>query len=658
MGLRSYSTEPQVWGGDDPACAHDFVPYGRVRVMQPQRDNSGGLVNNRINSRGKQKWTAGASMKPGAFPVKTGAAVAVHDGGEATARRDVEHNGETSPLCKTGGVQIEPAKECHEVGGEPFTSGCERSTTGAVDGSVSVQDPTNEVPNVRVWDGGQSSGQALSGQDAVPTKDVNQRLAPKVPAVGDVAEFGPLFGDRRLGGDKSADELGAARVHADETDRTVFSYVAVGQHQSQEVGEIGAPRIETFPPDHVPQLSPDEIGGMGRPGAGAGTESSIPLSTVPGGTEERLAALLADDFDAGVLTGNGATPTYPDAGRSDVEGLAAGVANDGRHASMICEKCGAVKCELGQEPTIALFISHLVSVFEAVKRVLRDDGCLFCNLGDSFSTGGQGIPAKNLMLIPFRFAIAMQEAGWYVRQDIIWSKAAPMPESVTDRCTRSHEYIFMFTKSARYFCDMEAVKEAPQGYDRKGGDAAWSAESGHTNGVGSKTFHQMAPGGRNLRSVWHLSPSPYPAAHFATFVPEVPRRCILMGSSERGACPACGAPWRRTVEPQGEVQSFGRGDLVVGKQREWKRSSHVGPNDNGGYRPPKTTGWAPSCSCPPAEPVPCVCLDIFAGAGTTGLVAEELGRDSVLVELNSDYAAMAKARIEAACPLFTRVEVE
>ena len=150
----------------------------------------------------------------------------------------------------------------------------------------------------------------------------------------------------------------------------------------------------------------------------------------------------------------------------------------------------------GNEPTPDMFVAHTVSIFREVRRVLRDDGTLWLNLGDSYNGDG------NLVGIPWRVALALQADGWILRQDVIWHKPSPMPESVRNRCTKAHEYVFLFAKEKGYFYDAEAVREAPAGYTRKGGKADWTAESGHTNGVGSSSFHQMAPNGANRRDVW------------------------------------------------------------------------------------------------------------------------------------------------------------
>ena len=153
---------------------------------------------------------------------------------------------------------------------------------------------------------------------------------------------------------------------------------------------------------------------------------------------------------------------------------------------------------------------------------------------------------KDLCMIPARLALALQADGWYLRSQIVWSKPNPMPESVTDRPTKSHEFVYLLTRSPRYFFDQEAVREgASRGYDKPGGGS-----QRHYVGNGHAGLDEFTsnPAGRNLRSVWEIPTQPYPEAHFATYPEELVRRCILAGTSERGCCPECGGPWVREME--------------------------------------------------------------------------------------------------------------
>lgn len=294
--------------------------------------------------------------------------------------------------------------------------------------------------------------------------------------------------------------------------------------------------------------------------------------------------------------------------------------------------------QIGLEPSPAEFVAELVSVFRDVRRVLRSDGTCWINLGDSYAndgkwgghTGGKhvkalhcspigrnkrytGLKPKDLIGIPWMTAFALQSDGWWLRQDIVWSKPNPMPESVTDRCTKAHEYLFLLSKSPRYHFDAAAIAEdmAPASTARLAQDVEAQSGSNHvpgkTNGamkaVGGRR-RGMTPrhkpytsscdqsgldnvsrgDGRNKRSVWTVATQPFSEAHFATFPPALIEPCILAG------CPAGG-----TV------------------------------------------------------------LDPFGGAGTTAMVADRLGRSAILIEINHDYAAMAERRIRGDAGMFAEV---
>jgi DNA modification methylase len=267
-----------------------------------------------------------------------------------------------------------------------------------------------------------------------------------------------------------------------------------------------------------------------------------------------------------------------------------------------CGKCGATRIDsqLGLEPTPEQYVANLVAVFREVRRVLRDDGTLWLNLGDSYAANRSyqvsdskhtahdfadsnamkvppGLKPKDLVGIPWMVAFALRADGWWLRSDIVWAKPNPMPESVTDRPTRSHEYLFLLTKSARYFYDADAIRE----------DLAFEPHApGNKKLDASRNDHDRmdkvwgGPAGRNKRSVWTVATQAFPGAHFATFPPKLIEPCILAGSAE--------------------------GDTV---------------------------------------------LDPFAGAGTTGLVALRHDRSFVGIELNPEYAQMARDRIREDAPL-------
>jgi DNA modification methylase len=268
--------------------------------------------------------------------------------------------------------------------------------------------------------------------------------------------------------------------------------------------------------------------------------------------------------------------------------------------------------QIGLEETPDEWCRRLVDVFRGVRRVLRDDGTLWVNVGDSYNAynGNRGtdstfagarirkgepsfpkghgladkaLKKKDLIGAPWMLAFALRADGWYLRRDIIWHKPNPMPESVADRPTSAHEYVFLLSKSARYWYDGDAIREP------------YAQDSLARVSRGRSTSHKYADGGpgrqtlaadlsnactseigANARSVWSIATKPFPEAHFATFPPELARRCILAG-------------------------------------------------------------------CPDGGTV----IDPFGGAGTTGLVADRLRRNAVKIELNHDYAAMARRRLDA-----------
>jgi DNA modification methylase len=280
----------------------------------------------------------------------------------------------------------------------------------------------------------------------------------------------------------------------------------------------------------------------------------------------------------------------------------------------VCEKCGAIRKDnqLGLEQTPEQYIDNMVEVFRCVKDVLADDGTLWLNIGDSYAGSGKGpagnpdlvgkthnerhmehtrasglVPEgckpKDLIGIPWMLAFALRADGWYLRQDIIWHKPNPMPESVTDRCTKAHEYIFLLSKRERYFYDLESIREpikpttdGKAGVRRSGNSRTRSREHwGVPHEPVNVTVEYDEIKGANKRSVWSVATKPYSGAHFATFPPELIEPCIRAGSRE--------------------------GDIV---------------------------------------------LDPFGGSGTTAGVCMMLGRKSVLCELNPAYADLMPDRVD------------
>jgi DNA modification methylase len=379
--------------------------------------------------------------------------------------------------------------------------------------------------------------------------------------------------------------------------------------------------------------------------------------------------------------------------------------------------------QLGLERSPAEYLEKMVAVFEEVWRVLRPDGTCWVNMGDCYATGGGavgrhpgggarghrwvernvgpmtqpnrlpqiGLKPKDLTGMPWRLAFVLQDAGWYLRRDIIWSKPNPMPESVTDRPTTAHEYVFLLTRSGRYFYDAEAVREGASctrpelltfgprpencspghSMDRRrakgnaksfrGGGSYTGGRSFDNDGTPERETHGNAPNeslSRNLRSVWTIATSPFPEAHFATFPPALAERCIRAGTSESGCCSACGAPWVRKTKVSGGTIGKSWNDHSDDLRRGMRTdvaSLGRAKNESGRYRR-ETSGFIAGCACA-AEVAPCTVLDPFSGAGTTALVALRLGRQAIGIELKPEYCEIARRRIEGDAPLLNRIEV-
>jgi DNA modification methylase len=326
-------------------------------------------------------------------------------------------------------------------------------------------------------------------------------------------------------------------------------------------------------------------------------------------------------------------------------------------------------------------VEHLVEVLHAVKRTLRNNGNLWLNLGDSYSQGGgkqvlqtknashglegmraqtPNMPSKQLLGIPWRVALALQADGWWLRSSIIWEKSNCMPSSARDRPTTSHEYIFLLAKSKRYYYDQDAIREPAQSWgtrDRKNGKY-------HSEGTGLQSHSGLEkdtnPAGRNKRTVWTIPTKPFRGAHFAVFPPALIEPCILAGTSKRGVCPECGAPRERVVEKDVDYSDLASGFGKKGskwKEQDSQSSGHrmqrnmnimraMGRDHDNPFPKRTTIGWRPTCGHD-AEPIPATVLDPFIGSGTTAIVAHNLGRDCIGIDLSETYIEdIAIPRIE------------
>jgi DNA modification methylase len=370
-----------------------------------------------------------------------------------------------------------------------------------------------------------------------------------------------------------------------------------------------------------------------------------------------------------------------------------------------CQKCGAWCGELGLEPTPELYVKHLVDISREIRRVLRQDGIFWINLGDSYSNwtsinkeggagfkdgnyGGRigqyyrtspGLKQKDLIGIPWLVAFALRADGWWLRSDIIVAKRNCMPSSVKDRCTSSHEYIFMLTKSQKYFYDADAIREPhnqnsikrlKRGHHRTG--HKWETGPGDQT-ISNDMTKALHPSGRNKRDVWWITIKGFKGAHFAVFPSSIPLTCILAGTSEKGCCPKCGAPYKRVVEKGETDEEWKRAcgadteGEYKGQSKKWLKQNELGKATYTGFNKrwkakqqnasdvkrrilagmvkKQTVNWEPTCTCNAGDPIPCTVLDPFLGSGTTSMVARDLNRSSIGIELNKEYIEIIKKRL-------------
>jgi len=346
--------------------------------------------------------------------------------------------------------------------------------------------------------------------------------------------------------------------------------------------------------------------------------------------------------------------------------------------------------QIGLEQTPEEYVNNLVAVFREVRRVLADDGIVYLNLGDSYAGSGcgtndyrteasrsinksdvmftkkppqqklgqYGYKPKDLLGIPWMVAFALRADGWYLRDDIIWAKGysgsmrggAVMPESTKDRCTKAYEHIFMLTKKPKYYYDYYATLEPVADDSIKRSQYSWKCERPSTkNGVidvDKMGERFVNPQGANPRNVWLINTKPFKGAHYATFPPELVRLPILAGTSEKGHCPKCGARWERVMEST----RFRRCELPKDDPRHRPNDyngayGEINGRADAGYTDTTSIGWQSTCDCG-LEPVPDIVLDPFCGSGTTLMVAKEMGRQAIGLDLSFQYLdTIAKPRL-------------
>jgi DNA modification methylase len=357
--------------------------------------------------------------------------------------------------------------------------------------------------------------------------------------------------------------------------------------------------------------------------------------------------------------------------------------------------------EIGLEKSPEKYVENLVCLFREIKRVLRRDGVVFLNLGDSYAAkrGGSHPPAetlaggvngraingdivnrnrnpdynpsrdataigykhKDLMGIPWRVAFALQADGWYLRQDIIWGKKHCLPESIQDRCVKSHEYLFLLSKKPKYFFDHIAIREETANSTKQRLSQNVNLQLGYSRIPGKTNGNIKAAGNlefRNKRSVWWIAPAPYKGAHFATMPPKLIEPCILAGTSEKGCCVECGSPYVRKEKVVGKqvteqmlaCGSDKEGNYIGQATKEYTAGKAQNPSDTKrrileSLSKVREYFFEKTCNCETDGIKPCVVLDPFGGSGTTAWVAESLKRSAIVIELNVEYLPLIEERL-------------
>jgi DNA modification methylase len=344
--------------------------------------------------------------------------------------------------------------------------------------------------------------------------------------------------------------------------------------------------------------------------------------------------------------------------------------NHALHATKSCKLCKCWLGELGHEPFPEQFVDNLVEIFGEVRRVLRNDGVCWVNMGDSYHANTRQKPSngaisrsgelplhyrgKNLALVPQRLAIALQADGWFVRSEVIFHKKSAMPESVYDRPTRAHEQIWMLTKEPYYYYDADAIREPHSEVSlkriKKPLQLSAYVEGRAVNTNGSESMERFChPAGANKRDVWTLAPSQFEGEHYAGFPISLPELCIKASTSEKGRCAECSTAYIRDTERKSlERYELDPADERYRPERYDSKYDALKGSDGTGMRYVQVLdkGFVKNCQCKSNEILPCVVMDIFNGSGTTGLAAMQNGRSYIGLELNEEYVAMTKRRFD------------
>lgn len=311
--------------------------------------------------------------------------------------------------------------------------------------------------------------------------------------------------------------------------------------------------------------------------------------------------------------------------------------------------------QIGLEKTPEEYINNLVDIFKEVKRVLRKDGTLWIVIGDTYSTSKKGntqdnvnsksrrkklhlqqinkkiptnIKTKNLIGIPWKLAFALQEDGWYLRCDVIWSKKNPVPDGAKDRPTRNHEYVFLLSKSSKYFYDYYAIMDEAKKKNGRSRKFGANIQRGNNRQNQNRRFIDFEK--KNKRSVWNVSVGRSGGIHFSVFPEKLITPCILAGTSSKGCCPKCKKPWSRIVEKEKYFTENGEEKVYL-----------------------DGTNWKSNCNCLISGTENCVVLDPFCGVSTTGVICLKSDRDYVGIDINDEYIKAGREKLFSIDPIFT-----